>query len=78
MSSKVDVAAINAETATTVAEQAEAAGRTQVDPNDLITQLEDHAKRVIDQLAMPSHHRMMALPKLQELVFWLRAGAGRG
>lgn len=62
----------------TVSELAQAGGRPRVDPEDPITALEEHAKQVIEDGRLPSHHRMMALSKAQELSFWIRAGAGRG
>ena len=58
-------------------QQAMAAGRT-TPGHDPIAELEDHAKRVIEGASLSQHHRMMALPKLAELIFWIRAGTGKG
>lgn len=55
-----------------LSEVAYAAGRPRVDPADPVTQFEWHAKSVIENLKLPEHNRMMALPKLAELVFWMR------
>jgi hypothetical protein len=43
-----------------------------------IDELETYARRVIDQANLSQHARMMAEPKLAELIFWIKAGAGRG
>ena len=56
-----------------LADIAHAAGRPRVDPSDPVTAFELDAKRVIESLHLPEHNRMMALPKLAELVFWMRA-----
>lgn len=57
-------------------EMAEQAGRVRaiLDPNDPITQLRDHCKAFIENAGLSQHHRMMALPKLEEMIFWIRAG----
>lgn len=63
-----------------VDQQAAAAGRVRVavDPDNEVTQLENHCKAFIQQANLSSHARMMALPKLTEMCFWIRAGMGKG
>ena len=67
-------------TEVSVDQQAAAAGRVRVavDPDNEVTQLENHCKAFIEQANLSSHARMMALPKLTEMCFWIRAGMGKG
>ena len=53
-------------------------GRPRTEAADPIAELEDHGRRVIEGANLSAHARMMALPKLAELVFWIRSGSGRG
>ena len=45
--------------------------------SDVIEELLAYARRVIEQANLPHHNRMMATTKLDELVFWVRAGMAR-
>ncbi len=45
--------------------------------SDAVDELQAHARRVIEQANLPEHNRLMALPKLEELIFWIRAGMAR-
>jgi hypothetical protein len=60
-----------------IAGQAEAAGRVRANL-DPIASLKEHALMVIDDANLTSHARMMALPKLEELIFWIKSGMNRG
>lgn len=61
-----------------VDEQARPAGRVRIDMGDPVTALHEQCKQFIENANMSSHARMMALPKLDEMVFWIRAGQGKG
>lgn len=66
-------------TEVSIDQQASAAGRVRsiVDRDDPVTQLRDHCKAFIENARLSEHHRMMALPKLDEMIFWIRAGQGK-
>jgi len=53
-------------------------GRPRIDTADPITELRNHITRFIDGANLNTHHRAMASAKKEELIFWIRAGAGRG
>ena len=42
-----------------------------------IDELRDQINAVIDSTGLDQHHRMMSQSKAAELLFWIRAGAGR-
>jgi hypothetical protein len=70
----------NLPTEISVDAQASIAGRVRaaVDLDDPITQLREQCKRFIEGANLTSHARMMALPKLDEMIFWIRSGSNRG
>ena len=39
--------------------------------------LRQQIQRMIDDADMPQHHRGMAMAKMEELIFWINAGAQR-
>ena len=45
---------------------------------DPISALRDQCKSFIEGANMNTHTRSMALVKCDEMIFWIRAGAGRG
>jgi hypothetical protein len=57
-------------------EQATAAGRIKHGPDDPISALRSQCLAFIDGANLSQHARMMALPKLEEMIFWIRAGTG--
>jgi hypothetical protein len=61
-------------------EMAWAAGKPRaiVDGDDPITQLRDHCTAFIEGAGLSTHHLTMARVKRDEMIFWLRAGYGRG
>lgn len=54
------------------------AGGAPLDLADPIEGLRQRCKAFIENANMTSHARSMALPKLEEMIFWIRAGSGRG
>ncbi len=42
-----------------------------------VDELRDHIRAFINVSGLPKHHLMMARSKCDELIYWLRAGAGR-
>jgi hypothetical protein len=59
----------------TVEEQAIAAGKiVERTAYDFIRAFDEHAKKIIDNANLTEHHKAMALSKLAELVYWLKAG----
>ena len=64
----------------TIDQQAQVAGRVRadVDGSDPITALREHCLRFIEGANLPQHQRMMAIPKMDEMIFWIRSGIGRG
>lgn len=57
-------------------ELANAAGAPRV-RGDACDLLKAECLRTIEASSLPQHQRMMALAKLEELIFWIRAGTGR-
>ena len=57
-----------------VDEVATAAGRIRSGPDDPISALRSQCLAFIDGANLSQHARMMALPKLEEMIFWIRAG----
>lgn len=57
-----------------VNEQATAAGRIRSGSDDPISALRNQCLAFIDGANLSQHARMMALPKLEEMIFWIRAG----
>lgn len=63
----------------TAREAAQEAGSQKIGMSvDLIDEFRDYCKKFIESANLPSHQRMMALPKCDEMIFWIRAGYGKG
>ena len=60
----------------TADEAATEAGKPKVF-SDPVKNLEDHCKTFIESSPIKAHNRSMALTKLGEMCFWIRAGYGR-
>lgn len=61
----------------TAADAASEAGKPASSLHNPIDELRDQINRFIETAGLDQHHRMMAQSKAQELIFWIRAGAGR-
>jgi hypothetical protein len=59
----------------TVEEQALGGGKTPAPPYDFLRALKEHIERVIDTAKPTDHHRAMALLKMEEMIFWIKAGS---
>lgn len=62
-----------------VAEQAAEAGRVEAGHQDAVDALRVHCQHWITAHndALKTHNKLMALSKLEEMIFWLRAGLDR-